>query len=73
MDRETRMKATQQMYRAAEMAVRAKIEAYSSFDSAMIPDDLLNQMVTAGVDAAMQVAPNPIPAPQPGPSPIPEA
>lgn len=64
------MKATLAQYVAAEKAVRASIEAYSAFDSSLVSDALLDQMVRAGVDAALALVPTP-PAPHPAPAPIP--
>lgn len=40
---------------AACIAARKSIEAYSSWDSAMVPDDALETVVTAALQAALNV------------------
>lgn len=40
---------------AAMSAARAAIEAYSSFDSSMIPDDALQAVIVKALTAALNV------------------
>lgn len=42
---------------AACIAARQAIEAYSSFDSAMVPDDALEAVVSKALIAALNVQP----------------
>ena len=49
------MTPTQEAIEAAVAAARAAMNEYSSFDSSMVPDDALAEVVTKALSAALDI------------------